>query len=70
MADTVEYKCYTNQGEWRFQAENDREAMRLALFFCWRDDENFDRLEFNRGGQHYILRISVLDLNSHECWTI
>ena len=66
----VEYKCYTNKGSWKLLAHNDHEAMRKALYFCWRDDENFDRLEYNRCGEHYILRIAVVDLKTHESWSI
>lgn len=66
----VEYKCYTNKGSWKITALDDNDAMRKCLWFCWRDDEEFDRIEYNRCGEHYILRISVLDLNSHECWNL
>lgn len=40
-----EYICYTKQGHWTFYADNDIEAMRLALFYCWRDNE--DSREWN-----------------------
>ena len=66
----VEYKCYTNKGSWKITAIDDHEAFRKALWFCWRDGEDFDKLECKSFGEHYILRISVLDLNSQECWTI
>ncbi len=47
-----EYTCCTRQGKWNFQACNDNDAMRLALFYCWRDDEDFDRIEFRKGGEN------------------
>ena len=38
-----EYVCYTKQGNWRFYADSDIDAMRLSLFYCWRDNEDFSR---------------------------
>ena len=68
----VEYKCYTNKGSWKFTTtdESAREAMRLALYYCWRDGEVFDRIEYNRRGEHYVLRINYIDLKKGECFTI
>ena len=36
-----QYTCYTDRGKWNFEAYNDKDALRLALFYCWRDDEEF-----------------------------
>ena len=58
----VEYKCYTNKGSWKLTAQTDIHAMRLALYYCWRDGEDFDRIEYVRRGEHYVLRISYIDL--------
>ena len=35
------YTCTTKQGRWDFFADNDIDAVRLALFYCWRDGEDF-----------------------------
>lgn len=35
------YHCYTNQGSWLFYAADDIDAMRKALYICWRDGEEF-----------------------------
>ena len=40
-----EYVCYTNLGKWKFYAENNIDAMRLALFYCRRDGEDFIKVE-------------------------
>ena len=42
-----EYVCYTKQGNWRFYADSDIDAMRLSLFYCWRDNEDFIKVECN-----------------------
>ena len=52
-----EYICYTKQGHWTFYADNDIDAMRLALFYCWRDGEDFDRVELGKYSNSYTLRI-------------
>ena len=56
-----EYICYTKQGHWTFYADNDIDAMRLALFYCWRDGEDFDRVELGKYSQSYTLRICQID---------
>ena len=66
----VEYKCYTNKGSFKFYASDDHEAMRKALYLSWRDGEDFKHIEYNRCGEHYILRIAVLDLNNKESFTL
>ena len=33
-----EYKVYTKSNWWRIEADDDVEAMRKALWFCYRDD--------------------------------
>ncbi len=40
-----EYICYTKQGKWKFYADNDIDSLRLALFYCWRDGEDFIKVE-------------------------
>ena len=52
-----EYTCYTRQGKWKLVADSDMDAMRTALYYCWRDDEDFIRLEFRKGAENYTLSI-------------
>ncbi len=65
-----EYTCITTNGKWNFYADCDFEAVRLALYYCWRDNENFVRVVFRHGAEHYSLRISHIDYNSHESFTL
>lgn len=65
-----EYICFTKQGKWNFQADNDFDAMRLALFYCWRDDEVFIKVQFVKGCENYTLSIFHIDNNNHECFTL
>ncbi len=51
------YTCTTKQGKWDFFADNDIDAMRLALFYCWRDCEDFIKIEY----QNRTLRICLID---------
>ena len=61
LTTMYEYKCYTNQGSWKFYADTDTDALRLALFYCWRDGEDFIRVESSFGGQSYTLRLCKID---------
>lgn len=56
-----EYICTTKQGKWKFYADNDTDAMQLALFYSWRDGEDFIKVQSNFGGQPYTLRICMID---------
>lgn len=56
-----EYICTTKQDKWKFYADNDTDAMRLALFYSWRDGEDFIKVQSNFGGQPYTLRIYMID---------
>ena len=56
-----EYICTTKQGKWKLYADNDTDAMRLALFYSWRDGEDFIKVQSNFGGQPYTLRICMID---------
>lgn len=42
-------------------ADSDLDAMRKALWFCWRDGEDFIRVESSFGGQPYTLRLCKID---------
>lgn len=65
-----DYICFTKQGKWNFQADNDFDAMRLALFYCWRDDGDFIKVQFVKGCENYTLSIFHIDNNNHECFTL
>ena len=54
-----EYTCYTRQGKWKLTADSDMDAMRTALYYCWRDNEDFIRLEFRKGAENYTLSLTV-----------
>ena len=43
------YTCYTDRGKWDFQAYNDKDAIRLALYYCWQWDEDFIKIEGRKG---------------------
>lgn len=53
-----EYTCNTKQGKWKFYADNDIDAMRVALFYCWRDGEDFISVE---AANRSTLRICRID---------
>lgn len=36
------YTCYTDCGKWDFEAYNDQDAIRLALYYCWEWDSKED----------------------------
>lgn len=56
-----EYKCFTTEGSWKFFADSDLDAVRLALFYCWRDGEGFHYIE--RIGKGYTLSITLIEHN-------
>ena len=57
-----EYICYTNKGHWKFYADSDpKDALRVALYYCWRDGEDFQKVVSNFGGQPYTLRLCMID---------
>ena len=58
-----EYICTTKQGKWKFYADNDTDAMRLALFYSWRDGEDFIKIE-NASGRRYTIRVCIIDDNN------
>lgn len=61
LTTMYEYKCFTRQGSWRFYADSDTDALRLALFYCWRDGEDFIKVQSDFGGQPYTLRLCKID---------
>lgn len=56
----TEFKVYTNKGSWAIEADTTdvRDALRKALWFCWRDGEEFDHMESSTGNTSY--RIAVI----------
>lgn len=60
-----EYYCHTKQGKWKFFADDDIDAMRLALFYCWRDDEDFLKIESGIFSKKKTLRICMIDDNNN-----
>lgn len=56
-----EYIGYTKQGHWRFYADDDIDALRLALFYSWRDNEDFIKVESATLGKPYTLRLCKID---------
>lgn len=60
-----EYICHTKQGSWKFYADSDIDAMRLALFFCWRDGEDFIKIEYGGFAKHRTMRICLIDDNNN-----
>lgn len=56
-----EYTGYTKQGHWTFFAEDDISAMRLALYYAWRDGEDIIKVEGREYGQTYTLRLCKID---------
>lgn len=56
-----EYVCYTKQGNWRFYADSDLDAVRLALYYSWRDNEDFIKVESATLGKPYTLRLCKID---------
>ena len=65
-----EYICFTNKGKFKFLADDDFDAMRRALWFCWRDGLDFERIEFRKSGENYTLSILYTNNKSHECFTL
>ena len=56
-----EYVCYTKQGNWRYCADSDLDAVRLALYYSWRDNEDFIKVESATLGKPYTLRLCKID---------
>lgn len=61
LTTMYEYKCFTRQGSWRFYADSDTDALRLALCYCWRDGEDFIKVESATLGKPYTLRLCKID---------
>ena len=56
-----EYVCYTKQGNCRYYADSDLDAVRLALYYSWRDNEDFIKVESATLGKPYTLRLCKID---------
>lgn len=44
--------------------------MRVALYYCWRDGEDFIKVKFVKDSENYTLSIFHIDNNNHECFTL
>lgn len=49
------YTCYTDCGKWQLEAYNDKDAIRLALYYCHLDGEDFIKSESRKNFAHHIL---------------
>ena len=56
-----DYICYTKQGHWTFYADSDIDAMRLALYYCWRYGEDFISVKCGNFPNEVTLRICRID---------
>ena len=57
-----EYICHTNRGKWKFYAEDDIDAMRVALYYCYLDREELFKIESGIfTSKHKTLRICLID---------
>lgn len=65
-----EYKVYTKTSWWRIDAEDDVDALRRALWYCWRDNEEFVKIVRENYCSPYTLRIAVIDNRTFESYTI
>jgi len=55
------YKVFTDKGYWVIEANDDIDAMRKALWYCWRDGESFSRMESLT--HHYTVHVSIIHNN-------
>ncbi len=65
-----EYKVFTKTGNWRIEAVDDVDAVRKALWFCRRDNEEFVKIVRENYSNPYTLRIAVIDNKTFESYTI
>lgn len=56
----TEYKVFTDKGWWRIDGDTDdiKDALRKALWFCWRDGEEFKYMTSLSGKM--VIRIAVI----------
>lgn len=65
-----EYILHTNKGKFKINADSPEDAVRLGLYYSWRDGEYFERIEFRKGGDWFTYRIVAFNHNTHECFTM
>ena len=65
-----EYKVYTKSCYWLIYADDDVDAVRKALWFCWRDNEELVKIVRENYSNPYTLRIAVIDNKTFESYTI
>jgi hypothetical protein len=57
----ITFTVFTTTSHWCIYAPNAYEAMRLALWFCWRDGEDFVKMQRTVGGRTITYRICAID---------
>lgn len=62
------YKVFTEKGTWTIDATDDLDALRIALWLCWRDGERFKTMQYIGGARRYTVAVAVIDNN--EFYTI
>lgn len=43
--DNLKFKVFTDKGSWLIEAASVEDGFRKALWFCWRDGEEFHHME-------------------------
>lgn len=59
-----QYKVYTDKGSFKIEAQNDMDALRISLYYCWRDSEKFRHIEAIGVNPHYTIHASIILNNS------
>jgi hypothetical protein len=55
---------FTTTSQWSIFAFKPKDAIRKALWFCWRDEEEFVKLQTIVNGKTYTYRICEIDPNN------
>ena len=59
------YTCYTDRGKWDFEAYNDKDAIHVAIYYCWQDGEDFIKIEGHKGYIPYTLCLSKISKSNY-----
>lgn len=65
MNEQKEYKVFTEQGNFNILAYDDSDAMRIALWLCWRDGNDFLKIESASFSNRYTLGIYMVDKHNY-----
>lgn len=55
------YKVFTKTSQWSIYAFDPQDGLRKALWFCWRDNEVFVKMQFTEGGNTTTYRLCEID---------